>query len=123
MSVRRIANVIIPTRDQEGLTQFFTETLGFELRVELPFGDGRWIEVAPDGAETTIAICPPGPEVTPGGKQTGVTFGVDDVDDFHSYLRGKGVDVDDQVMRFAPDAPPLFWFRDPEANIFMVAPK
>jgi hypothetical protein len=31
------------------------------MRVDVPFGDGsRWIEVAPTGPDTPIAICPPG---------------------------------------------------------------
>ena len=120
--IRRVANVIIPARDQDALVEFFTDTLGFDKRVELPFGNGRWIEVAPDGAETPIAICPPGPGVTPGDKETGITLAVDDVDAFHSHLKGRGVDVDDEVMRFGDDAPPLFWFRDPEGNRFMAAP-
>lgn len=66
-SVSRVANVIIPASDQDGMLRFYTETLGLEKHADLPFGPGnRWIEVALPGAETTIAICPPGPGVTPG---------------------------------------------------------
>jgi catechol 2,3-dioxygenase-like lactoylglutathione lyase family enzyme len=66
--VSKIANVIIPAADDRAL-QFYTEALGLEKRADLPFGDGNgWIEVAPPGAETPIAICPPGPTTTPGGR-------------------------------------------------------
>lgn len=60
--ISKVANVIIPVADQDRALQFYTETLGLENRVDVPMGDGnRWIEVAPPGAETPIAICPPGP--------------------------------------------------------------
>ena len=50
-------------------------------RITKPFGDGnRWIEVAPPGADTPIAICPPGPDLTPGGKETGISPQTDDID-------------------------------------------
>ena len=92
-----------------------------EKRVDAPFGGGRWIEVAPPGAQTPIAICPPGPGVTPGGKDTGISLATDDADAYHTLLKGRGADVDAEVSRFGEGAPPLFWLRDPEGNTLMVA--
>jgi len=64
--VSKLANVIIPVADQDGALRFYTEALGLEKRVDVPFGNGsRWIEVAPSGADTPIAICPPGPLTGP----------------------------------------------------------
>lgn len=123
MSTRviKVANVIIPVADQDRAVDFYTEKLGMEKRVELSFGPGfRWIEVAPAGVETTIAICPPGPEVTPGGKQTGISLQVDDADAYHAELKAAGVDVDESVGRFGEGVPPTFWLRDPEGNILQV---
>jgi catechol 2,3-dioxygenase-like lactoylglutathione lyase family enzyme len=120
-SISRIANVIIPTADQDQAVRFYTEKLGLEKRVDAPFGPGlRWIEVAPTGAHTSIAICPPGPGVTPGGKDTGISLATDDVDAYHAQLKANGVDVDDEVSRSGEDVPPLFWLRDPEGNRLMV---
>ena len=49
--ITKLANVIIPAVDQDAALEFYTEVLGLEKRVELPFGEGnRWIEVAPAGA-------------------------------------------------------------------------
>jgi hypothetical protein len=46
--ITRIGTVIVPVSDQERAVAFYVETLGFEKRLDLPFGDGgRWIEVAP----------------------------------------------------------------------------
>jgi predicted enzyme related to lactoylglutathione lyase len=118
--ITKLANVIIPVDDQDRELQFYTEIVGLEKRVDAPFGNGaRWIEVAPTGAEIPIAICPPGPGVTPGGKDTGISLQTDDIEAYHAHLTDHGVDVDSDISRFG-DAPPLFWFRDPEGNTLMV---
>jgi predicted enzyme related to lactoylglutathione lyase len=121
MSISKIANVIIPVADQDRALAFYTEALGLEKRVDAPFGDGnRWIEVAPAGSDIPIAICPPGPNVTPGGKDTGISLATDDVDGLHARLKDRGADVDAEVSRFGEGVPPMFWFRDPEGNSLMV---
>jgi predicted enzyme related to lactoylglutathione lyase len=119
--VSKVANVIIPVADQDRALKFYTEALGLEKRVDVPFGPGaRWIEVAPSGADTPIAICPPGPNVAAGGKDTGISLQTDDIDAYHAQLKDRGVDVDREVSRFGDAVPPLFWFRDPEGNSLMV---
>lgn len=119
--VTKIANVIIPADDQDSALRFYTEVLGLEKRLEAPFGDGaRWIEVAPAGSDTVIAICPPGPNTTAGGKETGISLQTDDVDAYHAHLKSQGVDVDAEVSRFGDPVPPMFWLRDPEANTLQV---
>ena len=119
--INKIANVIIPADDQDRALEFYTEVLGLEKRLEAPFGNGsRWIEVAPAGSDTVIAICPPGPNVKAGGKETGITLQTDDVDAYHAQLKQRGVDVDAEVSRFGDPVPPMFWFRDPEANNLQV---
>jgi predicted enzyme related to lactoylglutathione lyase len=118
--IRKVANVIIPVADQNRAVQFYTETLGLEKRADVPFGDGnRWIEVAPPGADTPIALCPPGPNVTAGGKDTGISLQTDDIDSYHTQLKDRGADVDAEVSRFGA-VPPVFWLRDPEGNTLMV---
>src|SRR6266508_3320162 len=119
--VNKLANVIIPVADQDRALQFYTEALGLEKRADVPFGDGnRWIEVAPPGADTPIAICPPGPNAAAGGKDTGISLQTDDIDAYHAQLKDRGVDVDAEVSRYGDPVPPLFWLRDPEGNTLMV---
>ena len=119
--VAKVNTVIIPVAEQDKAIAFYVDTLGLEKRVDVPFGDDyRWVEVAPDGADTTIAICPPGPNVTPGGKDTGISLQTDDIDAYHAQLKDRGVDVDAEISRFGDAVPPLFWFRDPEGNTLMV---
>ena len=119
----KIGTVVIPTADQDGALEFYVEKLGFELRADVPFGgDHRWIEVAPAGAATTIALAPPPPDSpeAAGNRQTGIALHTDDIDSVHADLQARGVDVDDEVSRMGGPVPPLLWFRDPEGNVLMV---
>ena len=119
--VSRIGTVCIPVSEQDKMIDFYVDKLGFEKRADVPFGNGyRWVEVAPEGGETTIALAPP-PEGTPtGGMQTGITLQVHDIDAQHAELKERGVDVDDEVSRMGDPVPPLLWFRDPEQNVLMI---
>jgi catechol 2,3-dioxygenase-like lactoylglutathione lyase family enzyme len=120
-AVSKIANVIIPVADQDAMLAFYTDKLGLEQRVDVPFGNGeRWIEVAPAGGETPIALAPPGPNTPTGGKDTGITLQTDDIDAYRDQLQAAGVDVDDEVSRMGDPVPPLCWLRDPEGNSLIV---
>ena len=120
--VSKIHTVVVPVADQDRAIEFYVEKLGLELRDDIPFGGGyRWIEVAPAGAETTIALAPP-PEGQPAGNtQTGIGLSTDDIDAYHAELKAAGVDVDAEVSRMGDPVPPLFWLRDPEGNVLMVS--
>src|SRR4051812_34803425 len=101
----KIGVVVIPVTNQDRAIEFYVDTLGFETRADVPFGNGyRWVEVAPPGAETTIAIVPP-PEGTPAGdRQTGIGLQTTEIDALHAEMKERGVDVDDEVTRQAPPA-------------------
>jgi catechol 2,3-dioxygenase-like lactoylglutathione lyase family enzyme len=117
----KIGTVIIPVSDQDRAIEFYVETLGFEKRLDVPFGDGyRWVEVAPADAATSIAIVPPPPGKPTGNVETGIALNTDDVDADHADLQAAGVDVDPEVSRMGDPVPPMFWFRDPDGNTLMV---
>jgi catechol 2,3-dioxygenase-like lactoylglutathione lyase family enzyme len=120
-SVSKLATVIIPVGEQDRMIDFYVESLGLEKRVDVPFGNGyRWVEVAPAGAETTIALAPP-PEGKPtGDRETGISFYADEIDGYHAELKSRGVDVDPEVSRMGGPVPPMFWLRDPEGNSLLV---
>ena len=119
--VNKVATVIVPIADQDRALEFYVEKLGFEKRVDVPFGDGsRWIEVAPGDAVTTVALAPPGPNGTTGDRETGISLQTDDIDAYHAELKAAGVDVDDEISRMGDPVPPIFWLRDPEGNSLMV---
>ena len=119
--ISKVGTVVVPVSDQDRSIEFYVETLGFEKRTDVPFGEGyRWVEVAPAGAETTIAIVPPPPGNPTGDVQTGIGLNTDDIDAVHAELKQRGVDVDAEVSRMGDPVPPLFWFRDPDGNTLMV---
>ena len=71
--ISKVGTICVPVSDQERAIEFYVETLGFEKRTDVPFGNGyRWVEVAPAGADTTIAIVPPPPGNPTGNVQTGI---------------------------------------------------
>jgi catechol 2,3-dioxygenase-like lactoylglutathione lyase family enzyme len=119
--IDQIGTVIIPVADVDRAIDFYVGKLGFEKRVDVPMGDAyRWVEVAPAGAQTTVAIAPPPPGKDAGGRETGIALSTDDADTTHAELRDRGVDVDAEVSRMGDPVPPMFWFRDPEGNTLMV---
>jgi catechol 2,3-dioxygenase-like lactoylglutathione lyase family enzyme len=59
-TVTQVGTVMLPVADQDRAIEFYAEKLGFELRADTPFGNGdRWVEVAPVGAATTVALVLP----------------------------------------------------------------
>jgi predicted enzyme related to lactoylglutathione lyase len=113
--ISKVGTVGVPVTDQDRALQFYVDTLGFTKTLDAPFGGGqRWIEVAPAGATTTIALAPT-PEGKPVGVDTGIRLFTADADADHAYLTGQGVDADAEVMRW-PGVPAMFSFRDPDGN-------
>ncbi len=111
--------VIIPSPDQDRAIAFY-ESLGFEKRTDIPFGDNyRWVEVYPPSGTTGIALAPPR-EGDPVGVETGISLSTADIDATHAEMRSKGVDVDAEVSRMGDPVPPMFWFRDPDGHSLMV---
>jgi catechol 2,3-dioxygenase-like lactoylglutathione lyase family enzyme len=114
--ITQVGTVMVPVSDQDRALEFYLDKLGFEKRVDVPFGRrDRWVEVAPAGAATTVALIPPR-EGDPIGVETRVAFSTEDIDADHASLSAGGVDVDEQVMRMGDPIPPMFFFRDQDGN-------
>jgi catechol 2,3-dioxygenase-like lactoylglutathione lyase family enzyme len=119
--INQIGTVVVPVTDQDRAIEFYVDTLGFEKRTDVPFGNGyRWVEVAPADAVTTIAIAPPPPGKPTGNVETGIALNTDDIDADHADLKARGVDVDPEVSRMGDPVPPMFWFRDLDGNSLLV---
>jgi lactoylglutathione lyase len=109
-----VRTVGVPVADQDRALDFYVGTLGLEKRLDADMGGGRrWIEVAPTGAATSIALVR-AHESLPAGVETGIRFVTPDADAVHAGLRASGVDADD-VLRWE-GVPPMFAFRDPDGN-------
>src|SRR3954462_14857901 len=120
-AIAKIGVVCIPVSDQERAIEFYVDRLGFEKRADVPFGEGyRWVEVAPPGADTTIAIVPPPPGNPAGNVQTGICLNTDEVEGVPAALKERGGDADAEISRMGDPVPPMFWFRAPDGNTLMV---
>jgi len=108
--VTRVGTVIVPVSDQDAALAFYVGTLGFEVRLDGEYAPGqRWLEVAPAGAATTIALVP--------GDAMEVSLATSDAEATHAALLAAGVDVDAEIIRM-DFVPPMFTFRDPDGNPF-----
>ena len=110
--------IAVPVRDQDAALAFYVDTLGFEKRLDAPISDTqRWIEVAPPGAATSLALVA-GPDAPAPGVDTGVRFAVGDATTEHRTMADHGVSVGELLAW--PDVPPMFTFDDPDGNRFYV---
>jgi catechol 2,3-dioxygenase-like lactoylglutathione lyase family enzyme len=118
--ITQVGTVMIPVEDQDRAIAFYLDKLGFEKLADTPYGRGdRWVEVAPPGASTTLALVTPR-EGESTGIETRVGFTTEDADADHAQLRARGVDVDEAVMRMGDPVPPMFFFRDIDGNKFLI---
>jgi lactoylglutathione lyase len=109
-----VRTVGVPVADQDRAIEFYVGTLGFEKRLDVDMGGGRrWIEVAPTGAETSIALIR-SHEGLPAGVETGIRFTSPDADAVYAGMQAADVDAD-EVLRWN-GVPPMFAFRDADGN-------
>ena len=114
-----VHTVGVPVTDQDLALEFYTGTLGLAKRLDVPLGDGgRWIEVAPPGGETTIALVRSNSRA-PAGVETGIRLTTASAGELHAALLASGVDADPEVLRW-PGVPPMFGFRDQDANRLVI---
>jgi lactoylglutathione lyase len=98
-----IGGVVIMVSDQARAVKFYAEKVGFDIRVNVPFFGGKWIEIAPKDSESTLSIMEPNPQLMPPeeleiarkniGRNTGVWFYTSDIQSTYEDLKSKGVDI------------------------------
>jgi catechol 2,3-dioxygenase-like lactoylglutathione lyase family enzyme len=114
-SITGVPTVGVPVTDQAAAVAFYLDTLGFEMRRDSPFGGGRWVEVAPPGSATSIALIPTR-DGQSAGIDTGIRLATKDAEADHTLLLNAGVDADADIIRMGDMVPPMFGFRDPDGN-------
>ena len=113
--ITHVGTIIVPVADQDRALEFYTATLGFEVRIDAPFAPGqRWVEVAPPGAQTSLALVPR--DSAPAGIE--ISLATRSAEGDHGDLRTRGVDADPELIRMGQGVPPMFTFRDPDGNRF-----
>ncbi|MGH2463828.1 MAG: VOC family protein [Candidatus Limnocylindrales bacterium] len=115
--ISQLSTIGIPVDDQDRSLAFYVDMLGFEKRLDVAYGQGeRWLEVAPVGAATTIALMRARDGV-PSGIDTKVRLVTGDARAEHAHLRSIGVEADPDVT---PYPVPMFSFRDPDGNRLVI---
>jgi catechol 2,3-dioxygenase-like lactoylglutathione lyase family enzyme len=110
-----IRAVGVPVTDQDRAVEFYVGVLGLEKRFDAPVEQlgGRWIEVAPHGSATTIALVPARPGA-PVGVETEIRLTTGDAAMLRDNLVARGAEVG-ELLAWG-EAPPMFAVRDPDGN-------
>ena len=118
-NVDKLGRVIVPVSDQDAAIAFYTEKLGFTVSMDVPYGEGdRWVEVAPPGGGSGIALSTGMGEFQP-GRETGIALTTSDARAAHDDLKSRGVEVE-EPMGGDGTVPLLFMFRDADRNGLMI---
>ena len=114
-TITDVRTIGVDVADQDGALAFYVDALGFEKRLDAPISETmRWIEVAPPGSTTSLAL-----NLAPSaGTDTGIRFTVPDAAAEHAAMTARGITVGDLLVW--DDVPPMFTFDDPDGNRFYV---
>ena len=112
-----VGTVYLAVGDQERALAFYRDMLGFEVRTDTEFGEGfRWIEVAPAGAYTVIALVQPTREEDPQpGGQAPFGFDTPNLEAAMAEFSSRGLTFEDVSGGEGP-VPPMAYFRDSDGN-------
>ncbi|MGI0033197.1 MAG: VOC family protein [Nitrososphaeraceae archaeon] len=101
--INTIGGIVIMVSDQAQAVKFYTEKIGFDIRLNVPFYGGKWIEVAPKDSESTLSIMEPNSQMMSPeelerakktiGRNTGIWFFSSDIQSTYEELKSKGVDI------------------------------
>jgi lactoylglutathione lyase len=118
-TITGVRTIGVPVTDQDRAVQFYVGTLGLDKRLDVAAEQlgGRWIEVAPPGSTTTVALVPARQGSTT-GVDTGIRLTTSDAASLREELLARGVEVD-ELLRWE-GVPPMFTLRDPDGNRLVV---
>ena len=117
-TITDVRTIGVNVTNQDDAIAFYVATLGFEKRLDAPISPTmRWIEVAPPGATTSIALNAH-EGATDVAADTGIRFTVPDAEAEHAAMRERGVNVGDMLR--LDGVPPMYTFEDPDGNRFYI---
>ncbi|MGV9563250.1 VOC family protein [Streptomyces sp. NPDC003480] len=117
MTITHASFVTLPVSDQDRALRFYTDLLGFEITADRAMPQGRWLQVAPRGAQTVFTLSGPDMGGFRPGEARGIMLVTTDVDADCARLTAAGVSVQ------GPDDLPwgrMASFRDPDGNGLML---
>jgi predicted enzyme related to lactoylglutathione lyase len=116
-TVSNIGVAMFTIANQDAAIAFYTQTLGWELRSDIGFGDAggnRWVEVAPPGSATRLALNPPMGDWQPGGSSIGVE--TPDVEAEYARVTAIAGVTTTEPMGGQGPVPRMFSIVDPDGN-------
>ncbi len=96
MAIKRVDVTPVYVNDQDAALDFFVAKLGFEKVRDDPMGpDARWVQVKPEGAETSLVLVKGFADWSPEkvGQLQSMTFWADDARTTADELREAGVEL------------------------------
>lgn len=92
--MKLIEVISVPVSDQQAAKQFYL-SIGFEIIVEAPMGDGStWIQLGLPGQATSISLVNWFSQMKPGGL-SGVVLKSEDIEKEVAEFKSKGIKVND----------------------------
>ncbi|MFP5068076.1 VOC family protein [Pseudonocardia nantongensis] len=128
-----IHSSFLPHDDAEAALGFYRDALGFEVRLDVGYGDMRWITVGPPGqSNTSIVLAPPAAdpgttdeerrvvtEMMAKGTFAAVLLATPDLDSTFEKLQATGADVVQEPVD-QPYGVRDCAFRDPAGNMVRI---
>jgi catechol 2,3-dioxygenase-like lactoylglutathione lyase family enzyme len=113
MTISHVQVLSLPVTDQDRALRFYSDVLGFDVVHDVAMPVGRWLQVRPPGAETSVTLVTWFDSMPPGTLR-GLVLECDDLDRDVAELGRRGVTFDDGIRkepwgRYAT-------FADPDGN-------
>lgn len=124
----RIVLTSVYVDDQDKALAFYTDVLGFVKKMDIPFGESRWLTVVspddPDGTELLLEpdghpAARPFKDALVGDGIPFTSFGVDDVEAEHERLEDLGVRFTQPPVAMGPVTTAVF--DDTCGNLIQIA--
>jgi predicted enzyme related to lactoylglutathione lyase len=117
MMFTKIGTITVGVSDQDKALDFYVNTLGFQKIDDQPMSETeRWIEVAPEGAQTHITLGLRGQSAPDKTGFTGFILHTDNIEETCATLKARGVTISVELST----EPWGKWaqFADPDGNEF-----
>ncbi|MGQ5634144.1 MULTISPECIES: VOC family protein [unclassified Streptomyces] len=117
MTITHASFVTLPVSDQDRALRFYRDVLGFQVTADRDMPQGRWLQLAPEGAQTVFTLSGPGMGGFEPGSARGIMLVTTDVDADCARLAAAGIPVQ------GPDDMPwgrMASFADPDGNGLML---
>jgi lactoylglutathione lyase len=115
--ITKIATVAVYVEDQEKAVDFWTNQVGFAVRVEKQMGPtAKWIELSPKDAESCIVIYPRSMMEDWAERKPSIVFESQNLAEAYEEMRTRGVEFKQEPQNLPWG--PFAIFMDNEGNWF-----